>query len=386
MTDHIWPFTINGRQFQQPKLTGKEYKIHNTNLITVIEKHPQIWNHMVTNEHKLSIDLKNYIHHIAEPFIQKIPNKSLVKIILPETEWQEQKRNQYAVMEFTHCANFNNHLLPFHDPHTQYCCFFIDIETSIQTEKLTFYWNKDRETDGTYEEHVWTCEDNIEVLYAPNNDNDEKDMENAVLKMYLAYMKGLANDRLDEIQGSSDEIIKIMMIRLRGKVRIGKHGNIVSVKAILSESQRDTIEDKISEIVDEDLEYKQSGVSYKLSRSQFFGKMQINPIFAIRIFDEFGKEMKIQNSFKKCLLYEETANGYRNSRDTLLSKIVKKFKKPKRIPKSINAMNGSRFTFNGNKIKISTNIFQSTIKTDEIDTSTDTYPIQETLGRKRNCW
>eukprot|EP00483_Globobulimina_turgida_P013129 UN13153 len=197
----------------------------------------------------------------------------------------------------------------------------------MREKEVILFWDPEKEPDGSYEEHIWTSSENIEIIYAPSIDHDEKDKTIAMQRMFLKYMKYLCNVRLDEIEDSSEETFKILLLRLRGKVRVGNHGKIYTVQGMVSSSVRDVLEEKLMSIVDGDEEFDKNPnvISYKLSRSKLFGDLKIETSYIIRIFDSFGKELKLCRTLLELEIYNSSANGYTTSLKSFATKINPKY-------------------------------------------------------------
>ncbi len=106
MTESIWPVTINAKKYEEPQQINDKWIINGESLINVLEDEPELWNHLVKHKSNLKPNIVHFMDNISYPFIQSIPNQSFVRILLPDTEWQEELEHQYAIVEFIHCAKY----------------------------------------------------------------------------------------------------------------------------------------------------------------------------------------------------------------------------------------------------------------------------------------
>ncbi len=148
------------------------------------------------------------------------------------------------------------------------------------------------ESEESEQDFIITCKSNIEIIYKASANDDEIVRVLGMKNMCLKFCKYLLNDRLDEIEGSSEDSFKVYFIRLRGKHRNGHFGEIFNVQGIISRSQWDIMESKLKEITDEDEDYDcpQSVISYRLTREELFGKLQIDSVTTA-----INKHFKTQN-------------------------------------------------------------------------------------------
>eukprot|EP01084_Bolivina_argentea_P252633 424080_1 len=385
MTQLQWPIIVNGKEFSKPCMK-EENKIHvnNEDILNVFQSNPKFFCYLQENINKLD-DTTAFIQNMFEPFESEITKLSLGRIKVPTTEWQEAEEHKYVLINGFECENYNDCILPFMDDVNQYKCFFINIGETIREQNVVLYFQSDNAPDESHEDYVITSKDNIQIIYDALPNDDENIQKLGMKDLCIFYLKYLVNDRLDEIQLSCEDVMRIYFLRLRGKNRNGHYGQICSVQGIISNSQWDIMESKIEDIVEEDVDFDKNDaiISYRLSRQQLFGALQIHPMFLMRVFDQFGKEMKIKRSLSDEPLYDSNAEGFTSNKNNLLLKIQEKYKKKKKIVSSLYAFNGLRVTFNGNRrlLKLTTNSFNETVS--KIDLSKNRVRIAQVLGRKR---
>eukprot|EP01084_Bolivina_argentea_P064202 117126_1 len=387
MSETIWPTTFNDQKYNEPQQIQNKWIINDQSLIKALENEPKLWNHMVQNKSNLSANITEYMDNISYKYQQTIPNKSFGRIIVPQTQWQEELEHQFIIMEFIHCANYDNYILPFHNEEQQYCVYFVDIEKSMRTNEVQYFWDPDEEPNGTNEEFLWTSADNIQIIYTFHPDHDEKDQKLGFKDVLLCYMKMVNGVRLDEIYESSFQFLSILIQRLRGKMRNGKHGCVISVQSTGTDSIIDTLLDKLEEVTTEDSNYSDKTYikSFKLTRHLLFGTLKIHSAYIIKIYNEYGKELRQFTSLvKDCNIFDEGSAGYTSSIKSLLSNVMNKNKKKNIIPYQYSGFNGLRATINLNNknIKLTTNVFVTKLKMDKIDVAKNKFPIKTTLGRK----
>eukprot|EP01084_Bolivina_argentea_P317004 549568_1 len=380
MSQLQWPITVGEQKFEEPSMKAiNKFTINNIDLLQILESSPKLFCFLEQNIHNLKSELAHFITNISEKFEPELLQLTLGRIIAPITEWQEPEEHRYVILKNFKCNNYNGSILPFHDEFNQYQFYFINIGDTIRQQKIIIYG--DNPTHESDEKYLFTSTDNIEVIYNALPEDDVKDQTLGMKDMCIKYLTWISNDRLDEIIDSSADVIRIYLLRLRGKSRHGHHNKINSVQGIISPSQWDIIEENVSSIVDEDEQFdaREHIKSFKLSRHQLFAKLQINPMLLIRVFDDYGKEIKLQRSLTKCIVYDSDNNGYTKSMKNLVLKIYEKYKKKKKIPTNICAANGLRFIYNTNTklLKLTTNSFKSSIG--NIDASKKKVEISQTI-------
>ncbi len=258
---------------------------------------------------------------------------------------------------------------------------------SIDTKQIEYFWNP-HEPNESDEEYTWTSADNIETIYTYDPSHDAKDQKLGFKDVIIFYYSSLNGLRLDEIYESSFQFFTILMLRLRSKMRNGLHNCVITAQSTGTDSIIDTLLEKLEDLTEPDSDYSDNEniTSLKLSRHLLFSEFEINAPYVIKIYNEYGKELRLYTSLKKdCKIFNPNATGYNSSVKSLLISVMNRNKKKNVKPFQFSCFNGLRDTnnFNTKNVKISTNVFVSKLNMSAMNIKQNKYPIRTTLGRKQ---
>eukprot|EP00485_Elphidium_margaritaceum_P024694 CAMPEP_0202713456 /NCGR_PEP_ID=MMETSP1385-20130828/54337_1 /ASSEMBLY_ACC=CAM_ASM_000861 /TAXON_ID=933848 /ORGANISM="Elphidium margaritaceum" /LENGTH=333 /DNA_ID=CAMNT_0049373811 /DNA_START=91 /DNA_END=1092 /DNA_ORIENTATION=+ len=250
--------------------------------------------------------------------------------------------------------------------------FVPEIETSIKNGSVELYWKRNQESDGSYEEFVWLDCGDVEIFGAGGvgddmRESDEQKMPNDAVDYFrslaafrcagMRYLKSLNNMRLDEIEESSDEVLKILLKRLRSKAHHTKQGAIHSTISIVSQSQFDALNDKLIALVVAE-QPNRNIISFKLTRKRLFKNFGVSTQLIVRAFDVYGKELKLIRNLLKLKLFDrdEEKLEYNEKIKQFIQSVVDR--NPSKKPVKLTVFNGLRVTFNKgtHALRLSTNV------------------------------
>ncbi len=91
------------------------------------------------------------------------------------------------------------------------------------------------------------------------------------------------------------------------------YNKIVSAQGIISHNVWGFLEEKLEEITDLDEEYSTNRniESYKVKLNDVYEDLCINGVYTLRIYDQFGKEMKLKKSIKNESLFVDESGTFR---------------------------------------------------------------------------
>ncbi len=247
------------------------------------------------------------------------------------------------------------------------------------------YWDRDMEQSTENEEHIWLGEDDICVLYLPKEDDNDRKLT-GVHEWINTYLKRIINRAINESEEEAIGMLAILGRRIRGKLRVNKHGKILSVHGIISQNTWDFLEEKLDMITNLDENYSSNAniESYKIGLNDLIPKLGLNAIYAIRIYDQFGKEMKLYKSVKNVLLFVSEPSAFITSLKDLCTQLNDKYNKTKRVITSMTGAYGMRYSFNTgtNTIKLTTSAFTYKFKVNH----NKQLVVSERIGLKWNGW